>query len=253
MDNNTEITTQEGFTNVLDLAHLSELGDDYAGLSFKLDRISFPKGGATVFEIPAEDGEGSDIVKELKCVILYNHAVNTFYSGSYAGGHERPDCCAFDGVHGIGNPGGECANCPYNQFAPSDDPKQGLRKACKNKRSLYLLREGEFFPVMMTLPTGSISTFTQYLKSQLSRGRRVSDIVTRITVKRVVKDGPEFSQAQFSMARPLTPEEQAALKPLCGQMKEYAQNMARQTVTMNTEECAVLVDQETGEVIQPMA
>ena len=50
---------------------------------------------------------------------------------------------SFDGVTGIGNPGGNCQNCPYNKFGSGE----GQSKLCKNKRMLYMLREGELFPI----------------------------------------------------------------------------------------------------------
>lgn len=37
------------------------------------------------------------------------------------------------------------------------------RYACKQKRRMYLLREGEMLPIIMTLPTGSLAEFTKYV------------------------------------------------------------------------------------------
>jgi hypothetical protein len=42
-------------------------------------------------------------------------------------------------------------------------------KACKNRRRIYLLREGEAFPDLLSLPTGSLKPFTKYLQSQISK------------------------------------------------------------------------------------
>ena len=42
--------------------------------------------------------------------------------------------------------------------------RKGGTKACKEKRCLYLLREGEILPIIMTLPTGSLSEFTKLMK-----------------------------------------------------------------------------------------
>ena len=47
---------------------------------------------------------------------------------------------------------------------------------------LYILREGELFPVALSLPTGSLKTFTNYVKRQLPKGRKISQIVTKISL-----------------------------------------------------------------------
>ena len=134
--NNNELTVQSGFISLTNDT-LDALGADFAGLDFQLDRVKLPAGGGTAFEVPADDGEGTDMVKELRGVILFNHPAYAMYRDKYAGGNAAPDCSSFDGITGCGNPGGACADCPYNKFGSGD----GKSKLCKNKRLLYILRE----------------------------------------------------------------------------------------------------------------
>ena len=115
------------------------------------------------------------MVKDITGVILYNHPAYAYYASAFAGGHAAPDCSSIDGVTGVGMPGGDCRTCPYNKFGSGD----GQSKLCKNKRMLYILREGELFPVALSLPTGSLKTFTNYVKRQLTKGRKISQIVTK--------------------------------------------------------------------------
>ena len=68
---------------------------------------------------------------------------------------------------GEGDPGGACAKCRYNQFGSGESGG----KACKNRRRIYILREGEVFPVLLSLPTGSLKEFTRYIQRLLSRGK----------------------------------------------------------------------------------
>ena len=74
------------------------------------------------------------------------------YATKYTGGNQPPDCCSFDGVTGEGEPGGACRKCPLNQFGSGENGA----KACKNRRRIYVLREGEIFPLLLSLPTGSL-------------------------------------------------------------------------------------------------
>ena len=73
--------------------------------------------------------------------------------------YQRAQCMTMinamiDGV--TGSTGQESATCPYNQFGSGG----GQAKACKNKRLLYILPEGELLPQLFALPTGSLKPFT---------------------------------------------------------------------------------------------
>lgn len=250
MNRNTEIAvTNNGFASLDTMSALNEvIGEEFAGLDFQLDRVKLPAGGGTAFEVPAEDGEGTDMVKEITGVILHNHPAYAFYRDKYAGGSNPPDCGSFDGVRGCGNPGGSCKTCPYNQFGSGD----GKSKACKNKRILYVLREGELFPITITLPTGSLMTFTKYVKAQLSKGRRLNQVVTKISLRKAVNAGGiAYSQAVFSFERPLSADEIEALKPVTEQMRGYAAGLGQASLGELVEDNS-FVDPETGEIIEPL-
>lgn len=207
--NNNELTVTEGFAVLANQDVLNEaLADDCQGLEFSFDRVKLPTGGGTAFEIPSAEGEESEMAKDITGVIVYNHPAFAYYHDKYNGGNNPPDCGSFDGVMGIGNPGGNCAGCPYNKFGSGD----GQSKLCKNKRMLYILREGELFPITISLPTGSLKSFTNYVKSQLSRGRKLNQVVTKITLKKATNaSGIAFSQAVFAFVRMLTAEERNAV------------------------------------------
>lgn len=155
--NQNELAVNAGFAVLANQDVLNEaLADDCQGLEFSFDRVKLPAGGGTAFEIPSADGEDAEMAKDITGVIVYNHPAFAYYHDKYNGGSNPPDCGSFDGVSGIGNPGGSCHNCPYNKFGSGD----GQSKLCKNKRMLYILREGELFPITISLPTGSLKTFT---------------------------------------------------------------------------------------------
>ena len=75
-------------------------------------------------------------------------------------------------------------------------------KACKNKRRIYILREGELIPLLLTLPTGSMKEFAVYIKRLLAKGKKSHSVVTRFSLKKVNNAGGiAYSQAQFGVAR----------------------------------------------------
>ena len=238
-----------GFVNADALALLQDvMAEDAAGLEFQLDRIKFAAGGTTILEIPG-DGDEPEMVKSLSCVILYNHPAFAYYMNKYQGGNNPPDCGSFDGITGIGNPGGSCKNCPFNQFGSGE----GKAKACKNRRLLYILREGEIFPVTLNLPTGSLKEFTNYVKHQAAKGRRLNQVVTKISIRKAnSKAGIDFSQAQFSMERMLTGEERAVIEQMTEMVKGYAMNLGTAALVTDEDNPFTNVDPETGEIVEPL-
>ena len=245
---NTQIAAVEtGFTALANNNILEEaLADEYAGLEFSIDRVKLPAGGGTAFEVPAEDGEDTEMVKDITGVILYNHPAYAYYASAFAGGHAAPDCSSIDGATGIGTPGGDCRRCPFNKFGSGD----GQSKLCKNKRMLYILREGELFPVALSLPTGSLKTFTNYVKRQLTKGRKISQIVTRISLKKATSSaGIAYSQAVFNFERVLSPEEITALSGVVETCKAYAANLSP---AMIADDDIPFVDPETGEIVEAL-
>ena len=258
VNNRDSVTQAQGTqTTVQDTGYLALAGTDFGsllseelnGLDIGFERIKIPSAGSTVFETPSEDGE-SDSVKEFSAVILYHHPLYCYYASKYTGGNNPPDCGSFDGVTGTGIPGGKCKQCPLNQFGTGENGS----KACKNRRRAYVLREGEVFPLLLSLPTGSLKEFTKYLKRLLSKGRKSNAYVTRFSLKKANSSGGvTYSQAQFAIDRPLSPEEYAQVEKLSEQIRAYSQNVAfdyeREAEPAYTE---YMADEETGEVIEPL-
>ena len=244
----TEVAVTSGFAALANAGVLNDATEDLAGLDLTFDRIKIPAGGSTAFEIPDGDSEEVNMVKEIVGVILLHHPAYAYYKEKYTGGSNPPDCGSFDGVTGTGDPGGACATCPLNQFGSGD----GQSKACKNRRMIYVLMEGELFPMVLSLPTGSLKEFTKYLKRQLSKGRKLNQIVTKISLKKATNNsGIAFSQAVFTFDRVLNEEEKAAVAVMTESVKNYAANLTMAALA-GVDEDASFVDAETGEVIEPL-
>lgn len=168
-----------GFMTLANADFGGMMADELEGLDLSFEKIKIPSAGSTVFEVPGEDDD-TDTVKEFSAVILHHHTLNCYYKTKYTGGSNPPDCGSFDGIVGEGDPGGECKRCPLNQFGTGENGS----KACKNRRRIYVLREGEVFPLLLSLPTGSLKEFTKFIKRLLSKGKKSNSVVTRFSLKK---------------------------------------------------------------------
>ena len=232
-----ELTTPGSFAALSDFDLASAISEELAGLDEGFERIKIPAGGSTVFELPGAEGDDTEAVKEFSAVILYHHPVHTYYREKYTGGNNPPDCGSYDGVTGEGAPGGACASCPFSQFGSGESGG----KACKNRRRVYVLREGEIFPLLLELPTGSLKEFSRYVKRILSQGKKSNAVVTRFALKKATNaNGLIYSQAQLSQVRDLSPEEFALVFRLSDQVKAFSRRVSY------TAEDAVEIDAEPG-------
>jgi hypothetical protein len=221
----------------------ADIGAEMGGLELSFEKIKIPSGGGLAFEVPDEDG-GTDTVKEVSGVILHHHPVFMRYDTKYTGGNNPPDCGSFDGTRGEGNPGGNCKTCSFNQFGTGENGS----KACKNRQRIYLLREGELFPMILSLPTGSLKPFSKFVASQLSKGRKPSQYVTRFSLRKATNSGGiVYSQTQFKVDRQLTTEEIPLVAAMAEQVKLFSQH-----VYYDIQTDVVGVDAETSEVIEPL-
>lgn len=245
---NNENLKQNGFVTSSDMEWLNEtMNEDCLGIDLQLDRIKIPVGGSTVFELPGEDESDTQMVKEIVGVILFNHPANAYYKDKYTGGSNPPDCGSFDGKTGIGTPGGSCINCRYNKFGSGE----GKNKACKNRRMLYIIQEGDLFPVILNLPVGSTGAYKNYIKHLLTKRTSLNRVVTSISLKKAMSESNiAFSKISFKCVRRLSDEEIKSLAPMVEQVKNYAANL-KGLDTFTADEIPI-VDHDTGEIIQPL-
>ena len=249
----TDITTLPGnnaFAQLMDFNLSTAMAEELDGLNMTFDRIKIPSAGSTVFELPGEDADEPEAAKEFSGVILWHHPLFAYYKNAYVGGSNPPDCGSFDGTSGVGTPGGDCSMCPYNQFGSGVNGS----KLCKNRRRIYILREGEIFPLLLSLPTGSLKEFTRYIKRLLGKGYKSNMIVTRFSLKKTVNSGGiTYSQAQFVIDRPLTSEEQAVIAKLSEQIKGVSLKVGYDVEeTAEGTDFLDNIDPETGEILQPL-
>ncbi|MBC2724685.1 MAG: hypothetical protein HGJ97_18845, partial [Desulfosporosinus sp.] len=225
MNNITEIvkvSKKKGFLQRAEFSANDAITEELDGLDGGFERIKIPSAGSTVFEVPGEDPSEPDAAKEFSAVILYHHPLYAYYQSKYTGGNNPPDCGSFDSITGVGNPGGNCEKCIYNQFGTGENGS----KACKNRRRIYVLKEGEIFPMLLSIPTGSLKGFSRYIKRLLSKGKKSNAVVTRFSLKKATSSGGiSYSQAQFAVERELSEKEIVLIGTLSDQVKAYSDHL----------------------------
>jgi len=218
---NEVVVVKSGYMNAgLNLSAL--LAEEMDGLTLSFDRIKVPAGGGLAFEVPGENPDSPDMAKEVKAVILYHHPVHGYYKEKYTGGNEAPNCGSIDGHTGVDTETGEikdCKDCLNNKFGSGENGG----KACKQKRRVYILRENEALPIILSLPTGSLADFSKYVMRLLSKGKKSNMVVTKFTLKKAQNAGGiNYSQVVCSPERELNGEEQSVIDGIPEQVKRFA-------------------------------
>lgn len=188
--------------------------------------VTIAGGGAGVFKVKEPGAEEpTNGVQEIECVILASHKTNVRWGHDYGTRQqgERPVCRSMDGETGVEEETGEthnCADCPYNQFTAD-----GGRKACTNKRQLYIMREGDLLPILFALPPSALQAYDNYRALvRLTLRSRLFSVVTRITLKSDKNaNGNEYSKPVFEAVGKLPLEDAQRMQEFATGIMEAAQ------------------------------
>ena len=164
------------------------------------DAVKIPSGGGLSFELSGDDPDNPETAQTLTGVIVHHHPVNVYWEHDFDGAGGLPDCSSPDGKHGLNAKTGEVLDCAS---------------------WVYLLRENEPLPILLTLPPTSLRAFKDYLAKRLiMKGKRSTDVLTSIKLKREKNaDGIAYSACVFTKAGDLTPDQIAAVKPVAAWVK----------------------------------
>lgn len=147
-----------------------------------LDKTKVPSGGGTLWTIPTIDGDID--VKTIEGVLIFRKRQNAYWpNGLEDGGSTPPQCASRDGQYGVGNPGGQCASCPLNQFGSKGDGK-----ACKNSMLLFIKQDAAILPLVVQLPPTSITIATKYLMRLSSVGVKYYEIISQLSLVKTKND-----------------------------------------------------------------
>lgn len=209
-----------------------DLAEDMDGLSVSFQRVKIPGGGVLQFEVPGDDPENPDYEKNLTGVILFNHATNAYWpEGAEPSDDNPPLCQSANGKTGYGEPGGLCSSCKLNQFGSAE---KGRGKACKNMRTLYLLRSGDVMPIMLILPPTSIKPFRQFINSVFTlRKRATYGSLVQIGLKKEESGGFTYSVATFRKLRDFEGEELQRVCAYAASFREQAKAVIEERAEQN--------------------
>ena len=216
-----------------------DLSEDMEGLRLTFPKVKIPGGGVLQFEMASDNPDRPDYIPELEGILLFNHSANAYWQEGAEYDNDTPPLCqSVDGKIGHGDPGGLCASCGFNAFGSAEN---GRGKACKNMRTLYLLRSGEFMPLQISLPPTSIKPYNAFYNSVFALRRRpIYGSIIRIGLKKASSNGYDYGVATFCKVRDLSGEELAAVKA-------YADTFRLQIKNTLTEQAASK-ELETGAI-----
>ena len=206
-----------------------DLEEDFEGIPLSFKKLKIPSGGSKVFEEPSSDPENPMYSKTVQGVILYSHPAYAYWEeGEEFSDNAAPLCSSIDGNVGIGTPGGLCETCVYNRYGSDVN---GKGKACKNMRNLYILRDGEFMPILLSLPPTSLRPFREFTNATfMLRRRPIWSAVIQISLRRVENGANSYSVAAFKKLYDFTGEQLQQIREIAAdfrsQIKTYNQTRA---------------------------
>ena len=201
--------------------------------------IHVPVGGSTTFEIPDLSEAGSTPAKYLDGIIVAWNDDRRLYKEAYAPGGDKgpPDCVCPDILAGIGygDPGGDCATCPFNQWgtARAPDGGQGKGKACREKRHLLLNREGMAVPIMIDVPPTSLKPIRTYFWGLTGQQCPHYGVVTRISLV----PGDPSATMKFSLLQKIGRDE---VEKMAGYVEAAKQMLKDSAQVRETEEETII-------------
>jgi hypothetical protein len=180
-----------------------------------LPTITVPSGGGTSWEVPTP--EGPRPTQFIEGIILSIQTQRAYWENPNPQIGTPPNCLSRDGIHGIGNPGGACGDCPLNEFGSKvgQNGQETRGKACSEKRVLYLLLPDMSMPVVLRAPAMSLKAVKNYRIALFNQKVGFDAVITKIGLeKRVNGTGQPYSALTLAMVGRIPDETRAQLKPM---------------------------------------
>ena len=217
--------------------NLQEMVDPSEGMNI-FPKITVPTGGGLAWDLSVINEELSG-EKVIEGIIFHIQPTRARFVGKY-GIEKLPQCYSTDGVNGHGDPGGKCLNCYYNKFETAEE---GTGKGCKEKQMLYILSKVSFMPIVISVPTMSIKSLKDYMRTLSWSGIPRTGVTTKMTLSKMQNSlNTAYSQIVFSKGSILRPEDREKiveyknnLIPLLQESFNVEQVTAEENVNNNVE------------------
>lgn len=214
---------------------------------FDLDRVKVPAGGGTAFQVPTLEGiKNQDF---LEGIVLHIGIRRSYWEDPNPTG-VPPSCYSVDGLRGIGDPGGDCGACPFNQFgsAINAQGKQGRGKRCREMRVMLLIRPEDRLPLVVLAPPASIKAVKQWL---MRLPVFMYQAVIRLTLDTDKnKDGITYSKLVPEYRGAISTQAAEGLQRYAKTLKQVIVGKAPVTSDFIDEEWPEELDGDGGEVVE---
>ncbi len=88
----------------------------------------------------------------------------------------------------------ECATCPLNKWRSA--PNGGKGKACREKRLLLFLRDGEYLPIVVVAPPTSLRSVARFVTRAAARRLKLGQIHVKLAI-----DAQKRGQEEWGVLR----------------------------------------------------
>lgn len=178
---------------------------------FDLTRAVNPQGENIEWKIPGLEEEDEKI-REVEGVIIFHRKVRVYYESEYKKGGGPPQCTSLNGRLGLGTPGGNCEECPFQVFGSGKNDG----KACKEIKEIFMLRSGELLPTLFNITSVNFRKPNKYLLDLLSkRNLAFNHVITKIRLEPDVSAGGyDYARTDFSLVSVLPQEQRDAASAL---------------------------------------
>lgn len=186
-----------------------------------LPRVKVPSGDGKLWTVVV-DGEETG-VKAIEGIVAWFRKQRAFWVDPEPKGL-APDCISHDGKTPLQgglfapggakadrNPGGTCKTCPMSQMGT--DLKGGKGAACKDQRALFLVKEGDMLPTVVSVPPSSARSWDKTIVTLVNGRTPWWGVKVRLTLERVSNSaGNEFARIEFTPIGKLSSEETRAVR-----------------------------------------
>jgi hypothetical protein len=99
-----------------------------------------------------------------------------------------------------------CATCPFNRYGSDVDPETGRPrkgKACREKRTILFLRDGDSLPIVVLAPPSSIKAVDAFVTMLATRQQPLAATHVLLDVDKREEGGKTWGVLRFKDSRPL--------------------------------------------------
>ena len=213
---------ERGNFNLVDPSTIQQnIKETFEGLTPQFVIIKVPPGGGTNFEVD------EDAVKTIDGVVICHYTIRLLFLHKMSESQgEPPACISQDGITGVGKGEKVCINCKYNQpwsFRDYiDNSEKSIRHACQEKHRVFILRSGEFLPMLVSLPFTSIKPFSIFMTKVTLKGKNPKGVIISIGLEKTKsKGGIEFSKCTFKVLGDIPDDQKSKIISLAKFLNSY--------------------------------